>query len=222
LSVASGLPVVSGVPSSCGRPRPGRTAFPRSGKEITGSVVPGIGIAQVPTSGVHLIVAPILLRGASRQRPKLGGAAAGGLCGCVRGEDPIVMQIGEVAARVGLSLRTIRHWDEMGLVVPSERSAGGFRLYTEADIDRLALVKTLKPLDFSLEQMRDLLDTMDGLEADTDADTDRTAELLRRLAVYRAATDSRVEALRAQVQGLELLSRELRRLANGRTPGRRG
>ncbi|WP_142062078.1 MerR family transcriptional regulator [Pseudonocardia kunmingensis] len=126
------------------------------------------------------------------------------------------MQIGEVAARVGLSLRTIRHWDEMGLVVPSERSAGGFRLYTEADIERLALVKTLKPLDFSLEQMRDLLDTIDGLESDPGSDAGRTGELLGRLAMYRAATDSRVEALRAQVQGLEMLSRELRRLANAR------
>lgn len=129
------------------------------------------------------------------------------------------MQIGEVAARVGLSLRTIRHWDEMGLVVPSERSSGGFRLYTEADIERLELVKTLKPLDFSLEQMRDLLDTIDGLAADTDDDPRRTAELMDRLAVYRAATDSRVEALRAQVRGLEQLSRELRRLANGRVRG---
>jgi DNA-binding transcriptional MerR regulator len=129
------------------------------------------------------------------------------------------MQIGEVAARVGLSLRTIRHWDEMGLVVPSERSAGGFRLYTEADIERLALVKTLKPLEFSLEQMRDLLATIDGLAADSGADADRTAELMGRLAVYRAATDSRVEALRGQIQGLELLSRELRRLANARTGG---
>jgi DNA-binding transcriptional MerR regulator len=45
-----------------------------------------------------------------------------------------MMQIGEAAERVGLSLRTIRHWDEVGLVVPSARSNGGFRLYTEADI----------------------------------------------------------------------------------------
>jgi DNA-binding transcriptional MerR regulator len=135
----------------------------------------------------------------------------------VAGEVLVVMQIGEVAARVGLSLRTIRHWDEMGLVVPSERSAGGFRLYTEADIERLALVKTLKPLDFSLEQMRDLLDTIDGLESDPGPDAARTGDLLGRLAMYRAATDSRIEALRAQVQGLEMLSRELRRLANGRT-----
>jgi DNA-binding transcriptional MerR regulator len=128
------------------------------------------------------------------------------------------MQIGEVAARVGLSLRTIRHWDEVGLVVPSERSAGGFRLYTEADIERLVLVKTLKPLEFSLEQMRELLDTIDAVAADTGDEPERTAELMRRVAMYRAVADSRVEALRAQVQGLEMLSRELRRLAN---PARR-
>jgi MerR family transcriptional regulator, copper efflux regulator len=122
------------------------------------------------------------------------------------------MQIGEVATRVGLSLRTIRHWDEVGLVVPSKRSAGGFRLYTEADIDRLVLVKTLRPLDFSLEQMRELLATMDGLEELGD-DAEAGAELIGRLAVFRTAVDSRAEALRAQVQGLEMLSRELRRLA---------
>jgi DNA-binding transcriptional MerR regulator len=124
------------------------------------------------------------------------------------------MQIGEVTTSVGLSLRTIRHWDEVGLVVPSERSAGGFRLYTEADIERLTLVKTLKPLDFSLEQMRELLDTIDAIEADTGEDPERTAELMGRLAMYRAAADGRVEALHAQVQGLEMLSRELRRPAN--------
>jgi DNA-binding transcriptional MerR regulator len=129
------------------------------------------------------------------------------------------MQIGEVAARVGLSLRTIRHWDEVGLVVPSERSAGGFRLYNEADIERLALVKTLKPLDFSVEQMRDLLDTIDGVEADTGEDAEHTADLMRRLAMYRAAADGRVDALRAQVQGLETLSKELRRLTKAPTRG---
>ena len=44
------------------------------------------------------------------------------------------MQIGEVAERVKLSLRTIRHYEEVGLVPPSARSKGGFRLYTEADV----------------------------------------------------------------------------------------
>ncbi|WP_219412634.1 MerR family transcriptional regulator [Pseudonocardia nigra] len=117
------------------------------------------------------------------------------------------MQIGEVAARVGLSLRTIRHWDEVGLVVPSERSAGGFRLYTEADVQRLELVKSLKPLDFSLEQIRELLATMDAAERGDD-----TPAVAARLATFRSAAHDRVEVLRAQVQGLEMLTRELRRL----------
>jgi DNA-binding transcriptional MerR regulator len=124
-----------------------------------------------------------------------------------------VMQIGEVAARVGLSLRTIRHYDQVGLVVPSERSAGGFRLYSEADVERLSLIKTLRPLDFTLEQMRDLLDTIDAVAADDGTDRDRTEQLRGRLAMYRAAVDSRIEALRAQVFGLEKLSRDLRKLA---------
>ncbi|MHA6795168.1 MerR family transcriptional regulator [Pseudonocardia bannensis] len=128
-----------------------------------------------------------------------------------------------MATRVGLSLRTLRHWDEVGLVVPSARSAGGFRLYTEADVERLELVKTLKPLDFTLEQMRELLATVDGARNDDGGDEDVTAELQGRLALFRAVADSRVEALRAQVQGLEALSRELGRLSGDsgrRTAGR--
>ena len=167
---------------------------------------------RVRVSASRRLAGPLVARWHGAQRPVRAREDA-----C---ENHAVMQIGEVAARVGLSLRTIRHWDEVGLVVPSERSAGGFRLYTEADIERLALVKTLKPLDFSLEQMRELLDTIDGIEADTGEDPERTADLVRRLAMYRAAADGRVEALRAQVQGLEMLSRELRRLATG-TAGQR-
>jgi MerR family copper efflux transcriptional regulator len=67
------------------------------------------------------------------------------------------MQIGEVAARTSLSLRTIRYYEEVGLAPPSARTTGGFRLYTEGDVQRLELIKQMKPLDFSLEQMRDLL-----------------------------------------------------------------
>lgn len=58
--------------------------------------------------------------------------------------------IGEVSDRVGLSPRTIRHYDEIGLAVPSDRSPGGFRFYTDADVARLELVKALRPLDLSL------------------------------------------------------------------------
>ncbi|MBP2371904.1 MerR family transcriptional regulator [Pseudonocardia parietis] len=121
-----------------------------------------------------------------------------------------LMQIGQVSTRIGLSLRTIRHWDEVGLVTPSARSAGGFRLYTESDVDRLAFIKRLKPLDFSLEQIKELLATVDGLQ--DELTPERLEDLLGRLAMFRAATDSRLDALRHQVDSLEFLSRDLKNL----------
>lgn len=69
-----------------------------------------------------------------------------------------LLHIGAVAERTELSLRTLRHYDEIGLVNPSERSEGGFRLYSEADVERILLIRRMKPLDFTLEQMRELLD----------------------------------------------------------------
>jgi succinate dehydrogenase/fumarate reductase-like Fe-S protein len=78
------------------------------------------------------------------------------------------MQIGEVAARTELSLRTIRHYEETGLVIPSARSQGGFRLYTETDVARLMVIRRMKPLGFTLEQMRDLLDATDRLDGTYD------------------------------------------------------
>ncbi|MEH0934607.1 MerR family transcriptional regulator [Micromonospora sp. CPCC 205543] len=106
------------------------------------------------------------------------------------------MQIGEAAERVGLSIRTIRHYEEVGLIVPSARSDGGFRLYTESDLDRLAVVKRMKPLGFTLDEMRDLLVVLDALE--TAAGADRAA-LLDRLAMFHTAAATRVSALRDQL-----------------------
>lgn len=119
------------------------------------------------------------------------------------------MQIGEVAERTGLSLRTIRYYEEVGLVVPSARSAGGFRLYTEDDVARLALVRRMKPLDLSLEEMRDLLGVLDALDAEPDAEA--RAALLDRLVMYREAADERCKALREQLDSAEEFTASLRR-----------
>lgn len=73
------------------------------------------------------------------------------------------MKIGEVAERTGLSIRTIRHYGELGVVVPSGRSPGGFRLYSPTDVDRLLLIRRMKPLDFTLEEIRDFLRATDVL-----------------------------------------------------------
>lgn len=75
------------------------------------------------------------------------------------------MHIGELAERTALSQRTIRHYDEIGLLKPSGRSEGGFRLYTEGDCDRLMLIRRMKPLGYSLEQMADLLRALDSADS---------------------------------------------------------
>jgi DNA-binding transcriptional MerR regulator len=110
------------------------------------------------------------------------------------------MQIGEVAERTKLSLRTIRHYEEVGLVPPSARSKGGFRLYAESDVQRLLLIRRMKPLGFTLEEMADVLNLLDNLAADTTDTTpaDRDA-LLDRLTMYREAAGQRIDALREQL-----------------------
>ncbi|MGW5861731.1 MerR family transcriptional regulator [Streptomyces sp. NPDC055239] len=113
------------------------------------------------------------------------------------------MQIGEVAARTELSLRTIRHYEETGLVAPSARSQGGFRLYTETDVQRLMVVRRMKPLGFTLDQMRDLLDATDRLDADGDLDADERETLLARLREYEQAAAEQVDRLRIQLSRAE-------------------
>jgi DNA-binding transcriptional MerR regulator len=98
-----------------------------------------------------------------------------------------LLQIGEVAARTELSIKTIRHYDDVGLVTPSARSAGGFRLYTADDVGRLIAIRRMKPLGFTLDEMRDLLAALDMLAADCD-DADRAAA-----SAYLAVCHARAE-----------------------------
>jgi DNA-binding transcriptional MerR regulator len=110
-----------------------------------------------------------------------------------------LMQIGEVAERTGLSLRTIRYYEEVDLVVPSARSQGGFRLYTDEDVDRLQVVKRMKPLDFSLDQMRELLEIVDRLGSGARLPKAERTRLLTTLLEYRSAVRARCETLRKQL-----------------------
>jgi DNA-binding transcriptional MerR regulator len=105
------------------------------------------------------------------------------------------MQIGQVAAKTELSIATVRHYDEVGLVTPSARSTGGFRLYTEADVERLLVIRRMKPLGFSLAQMRDLLDAVDVL-AEGDASGERRRSAAEQLRECHAAAEQSAVKLR--------------------------
>ncbi len=131
-------------------------------------------------------------------------------------------QIGDVMEAVGLSLRTIRHYDEVGLVPPSGRSRGGFRLYTDDDVERLRLIKHMKPLGFSLGEMRDLLEVRDRLAGGVDDGDDREA-LIQRLGMYARVAEERCARLQLELQMAEALAETLNREARrrGRTGSRR-
>ncbi|MEU6123881.1 MerR family transcriptional regulator [Streptomyces sp. NPDC047123] len=113
------------------------------------------------------------------------------------------MQIGEVAARTELSLRTIRHYEETGLVMPSARSQGGFRLYTEGDVARLMVIRRMKPLGFTLDEMRDLLTATDRLDSGEDLSAADRRQLVDRVRHFAQLTQQRVIDLRTQLARAE-------------------
>ena len=70
-------------------------------------------------------------------------------------------KVGELASLTGLTVRTLHHYDEIGILKPSEYSSSGHRLYLEEDIIRLQQILSLKQLGFSLEEIKDCLQNPD-------------------------------------------------------------
>jgi DNA-binding transcriptional MerR regulator len=124
-------------------------------------------------------------------------------------ESEPLMQIGAVAHTVTLSLRTVRHYEDAGLVRPKARTVGGFRLYDQEAIDRLLLIKKMKPLGFTLEEMRLLIETRDRL-ADPDIDPAERADLRERIALFSVAATEKVHELREQLDTAEAFAATLR------------
>ena len=109
----------------------------------------------------------------------------------------VTMHIGELAEKTGLSLRTIRHYDEVGLLKASARTEGGFRLYTQEDFSRLMLIRRMKPLGFTLDEMTSLLAVIDARQGGgADADSSETR---RQLEAFIAETVARRQKLSDQL-----------------------
>lgn len=107
-------------------------------------------------------------------------------------------QIGDVAEMVGLSLRSVRHYEDEGLVRPAGRTPGGFRLYDDDAITRLQLIMQMKPLGFTLHEMRLLIEARAELQ-DGVVEEPRASELRDRLSIYAELAQDRVVQLREQL-----------------------
>lgn len=123
-----------------------------------------------------------------------------------------LLTVGQVARAFGVTVRTLHHYDEVGLVVPSERSVAGYRLYTSTDLHRLQHVVVYRRLGFPLDQIGALLadgaDVVEHLRRQRSAVTDRVAELTELV----AAID---RALEDEMTGHQIPTHELRELFGG-------
>ncbi|MFI6354149.1 MerR family transcriptional regulator [Streptomyces sp. NPDC050743] len=114
--------------------------------------------------------------------------------------------VGQVAGFAGVTVRTLHHYDEIGLLVPGERTHAGHRRYTDADLDRLQQILFYRELGFPLEEVAVLLDDPD---ADPRAHLRRQHELLtariEKLQKMAAAVE---HAMEARKMGINLTPEE--------------
>jgi DNA-binding transcriptional MerR regulator len=123
-------------------------------------------------------------------------------------------QIGEVCHVTGLTARTLHYYDEIGLLVPSERLAGGQRLYTAADLARIEQIKELKRLlGLSLSEVKRLLDADDARTRYLTAAEHAPDEPARREALEQAlrVTETQWRSVQEKIDQLAQFGRKLER-----------
>ncbi|MDQ3506581.1 MAG: MerR family transcriptional regulator [Actinomycetota bacterium] len=116
-------------------------------------------------------------------------------------------QIGAVAEELGVSPRTIKYYEEIGLVEPEERTPGGFRLYGEGDIRRLTGILKMKAMGFSLSAIRELLSARD--EAREAAKTTVLSTAIERLSERRGEVGTRIGKLEEDLESARSFEREI-------------
>jgi DNA-binding transcriptional MerR regulator len=103
------------------------------------------------------------------------------------------LKVGELARRTGLTVRTLHHYDEVGLLTPHRRTAAGYRLYGPEELSRLTRILVLRRLGLSLDEVRSWLD-------DSEMSLERTLDL-------------QIERLRNEIEGSKALLRKLETVA---------
>jgi len=121
--------------------------------------------------------------------------------------EPAPYRIGEVALRAGVSTRTLRYYQEFGLLDPAGQSPGGNRRYSDADVTRLLRILELRNvMGFELERIRDILDAEDRLaqlreEAQRGISMERRGEIVSEAMAINARIQEQVRAKVAVLEG---------------------
>ncbi|ARP70858.1 MerR family transcriptional regulator [Streptomyces pluripotens] len=117
--------------------------------------------------------------------------------------------VGQVAGFAGVTVRTLHHYDEIGLLVPGERTYAGHRRYNDADLDRLQQILFYRELGFPLDEVAVLLDDLETGRGDPSAHLRRQHELLtariEKLQKMAAAVE---HAMEARKMGINLTPEE--------------
>ncbi len=128
------------------------------------------------------------------------------------------MNVGQVAAATGVSVRTLHHWDAIGLLSPGGRTSSGYRSYDDADLERLRQVLTYRELGFALDDVKALLD---DASVDVGDHLRRQQELLaERITRLQSVAAMVHRAREAHAMGIDLDPHELREVFGDDDPTR--
>ena len=108
------------------------------------------------------------------------------------------MQISAFSEQTGVAAKTIRYYEEVQLLPPAQRQSNGYRNYGEADVDRLKLVAGARRLDFSIEEIKEILDLRDRNIAPC-------GTMLEQL-------ENKAKAIARRIQQLQTLEKDLQQL----------
>lgn len=115
-------------------------------------------------------------------------------------------QVGEAARQAEVSLRTVRFYEQKGLIIPSVRTSNNMRLYSESDINRIRLIRRLRNTGMSLKQIEVVLNPKD--DGDRKAKVEYTIKVLN---IEADNTRKRIAALEYQDQERQEIIRLIRK-----------
>ena len=116
-----------------------------------------------------------------------------------------MLLIGEVAQRSGVPAKTLRYYEDVGLVHPPERSESGYRHYDDSVFDRLIFIRSAQAVGLSLGEIRGII----ALRDDGEAPCGRVLELLRARSTEIEGTIRELRALQSDLKRLVVRARHL-------------